>query len=187
MFLKSQKLFIIVTAVVVCGVTSSCTYIEIIAFSLGEMVSYHTQYLYTRDENSVGWKDVTYQETFRGEAIWKGYKRGEIYQLKRNIFYAQFHENYLCPPWAEPGAPKIKATLFAKLFSDPTHYINSIPKSIKAFNADPAKWPSIKGVIPQGTKLMMRRVIFQSLCPHDVFHYVALFIDGPFAGKKKLT
>jgi hypothetical protein len=64
-----------------------------------------------------------------------------------------------------------------------TEHIDLVPESIAAYNADPGGWGGIDGVIPKGTRLRMTRVIFvQTISVHH-YYYIAVFIDGPFAGK----
>lgn len=175
-----RKLFIVVAAFVLLGGISACTTINVITYSLMELFGS----IMASDT-----EDVTALETFRGEDIWKSYRRDGIYQLKRSllygkVFYSIRDEYELFSPWAEPGAPK--ASRYAEWNAKKREAVDLIPETIKAFTDDPAKWDRIKGVIPKGTKLKMARVIFEQTFDAHYFWYIAVFVDGPFADKPVL-
>lgn len=181
MFLKSRKLFIIVTLSVALGATGGCTEISatgtsLLALVLSVFVS--------------GTKDVTALDTFQGQNIWKSYKRDGVYQLKRDLLYGKVFdpgrdEYELFPPWAEQGTHGNKQ--HPEWDSKTGTAVQGTPMSFKEFHADPTKWGKrIKGVVSKGTKLKMERVIFeQNLNTHD-FYYIGVFLDGPFVGKRVL-
>lgn len=177
MFLKSRKLLIIVTVFVSIEVMSGCS--SAIGFTLLEAVG---------SIIAADTEDVTALDTFHGEDIWKSYKRDGIYQLKRNLLYGKVFElnrdEYeLFPPWNEH---EHGASRMGKWNSETGETVDFIPESIEAYNSDPAKWVDIKGVIPKGTKLRMAHVIFEQTIDTHEFYYIAIFVDGPFAGKPVL-
>lgn len=134
-------------------------------------------------------EDVTTLDTFRGEDIWKSYKRDGIYQLKRDLLYGklfapQVDEHELFPPWGEPDFPPF--THYSEWDSHTLQTVEVMPKSIKEFHDEPTKWGRIKGVIPKGTKLRMVRVIFRQTIDYHDFYYIAVFVDGPFVGQPVL-
>jgi hypothetical protein len=137
-------------------------------------------------------KDVTALDTFRGQNIWKSYKRNAIYQLKEDLFYgltspaSGIHE--LIPPYGSPATIALHARHsyrdVAWQYDPKTHKtIEIIPKTIEDFNLNPARFENIKGVVPRGVRLRMQRVTtYYHSAPWDL-HYVGVFMDGPFAGK----
>jgi TPR repeat protein len=132
-------------------------------------------------------QDVTAMDTVQGQDIWRSYKRDGIYELQRNLLFGKIFEpgrdeNELFPPWSEPGAAKGRR-LYAMWVPGTTEHIDLVPESIAAYNADPGGWGGIDGVIPKGTRLRMTRVIFAQTISVHHYYYIAVFIDGPFAGK----
>ncbi len=113
-------------------------------------------------------KDVSRYDVYKGHAIWQSYSRDAIYQLKSDIFYGKLYSNGLN---------------LDELFR-PAALVGTVPKSIDSYRADPTKWPSVKGVVPAGAKLRVRRIVYmQDLNIHD-FYYIASFDDGPIAGQE---
>ena len=97
------------------------------------------------------------------------------------MFYRERDEDELFPPWAEPGEPR--ATRFFDEWNPKTREsVDLIPESIRAFNGDQPNWRRIKGVIPKGTKFKMARVAFRQFVDSHALYYIAIFVDGPFAG-----
>ena len=137
-------------------------------------------------------QDVTRTGYVNGGDVWKSYKRNGVYQTKRDLFYGrafspEYQEGELFPPWGEPGAPR--ATNYTNRDFKTGETFEVVPESIKTFNDHPREWRHIKGVIPKGTKLRTRRVLFSKTSNPDgidKIYYIAVFIDGPFAGKSVL-
>jgi hypothetical protein len=132
-------------------------------------------------------QEVTAVDTVQGQGIWRSYKRDGIYELQRNLLFGKLFEpgrgeNELFPSWGEPGAAKGRR-LYAMWVPGTTEHIDLVPESIAAYNADRGGWGGIDGVVPKGTRLRMTSVIFvQTISVHH-YYYIAVFIDGPFAGK----
>lgn len=77
-------------------------------------------------------QDVTANDIDQGEALWQFYRRGATYELNRDVFYGKAYANPLgLDDLIRPG-----------------HGLSTIPTTIEAYAADPARWPAIKGVIP---------------------------------------
>lgn len=121
--------------------------------------------------------DITKLSNYKGEDIWKYYQRNGIYRLKRELLFGKVFtikarkEYELLPPCAEPGEPKA------------TCLLHRMPKSISEYKSDPKKWQNIKGVVPKGTLLEMKKVIFEQFIDIHYFCYIGVFIDGPYKGE----
>lgn len=182
MFFKGRRLFIFVTTLLALGAGSQYTITR-------QAINYPAVARAMSILPTMGTKDVTSLDTFQGQVIWKSYKRDGLYQLKRDLlygklFYPERDEYELFPPWAEPGAPVF--THYSEWDSKTGKNVEVMPKSIEEFNADPTKWGRVKGVIPKRTKIKMARVIFKQYFDSHRFYYIAIFVDGPFAGRPVL-
>jgi hypothetical protein len=115
-------------------------------------------------------QEITQYDVYQGQAIWQGYWRGAVYQLKQDIFYGTAYPSRLgLDDLIRPGSP-----------------LSTIPGSTDSYRTDPARWPSIKGVVPTGSRLRVGRILYvQDLNIHD-FYYVGVFDDGPIAGREVL-
>jgi hypothetical protein len=140
------------------AITGGCMAIEAVSVSA---LAGAGQVMTSRSE------DITQYDVYQGHRIWQSYSRDAVYELKRDVFYGKgYSSRFNLDALMRPAAP-----------------LRTVP-SIDSYLADPTKWPSIKGVVPAGAKLRVRRVMYmQDLNVHD-FYYIASFDDGPIAGQE---
>jgi hypothetical protein len=115
-------------------------------------------------------QDITANDVYQGEALWQDYRRGATYELKHDVFYGKAYVNPLdLDDLIRPG-----------------YGLNTIPTTVEAYVADPARWPAIKGVISAGSRLHVGRVLYiADLNLHD-FYYIGVIDTGPSAGREVL-
>ncbi|MEQ1546406.1 hypothetical protein [Methyloglobulus sp.] len=165
MFVKNQRLFIIVMVLVLLGISSGC---GAIATTMVVLVG---QALVSDTE------DVTEMDSYQGVDVWESYGRNQVYRLKLDlvygkIFITKFDEDELLLP---------RGGFFG--WNPETGKPIAIPGSIEAYKSDLKRWAAIKGMIPAGTRLKTERVIYEQDINTHEYYYFAVFVDGPITGK----
>ena len=125
---------------------------------------------------TVGASVITYgnRSVAQKPELWGGYKPDEVYALLSDVF--------LMPHNGLPsGLAMVLSGETSKALANTGTYQTG-PPSVRAYLADPAKWPNVVGVVVAGTRLKIVDIRKAGdFLRGQSLHIRAQILDGPFA------